>query len=123
MRTFGLLIVLLCGLVVVCGASDSSRQSASQPAASSLTADWFNPSATVSHDFIRLPASDRADREYGGPDPERDGDVTCYTMHIFEMKREGPHSDVTVPDGQWTCQRASKYSVKKVEGMGQSPSR
>lgn len=124
MRTFSLLIVLLGGLVLVCSASDSARQSAAQPAAArSLSADWFNPSAIAQDDIIRPPASDRADREYRGFDAERDGDVTCYTMHIFGMKRESPHSDVTVPDGQWTCRRASKYSVRKVEEPDQTPSR
>jgi len=130
MRTFGLLIVLLCGLVLVCGASDSARQSASLAAAvNPYSADWFNPSAIGRYDFVKLPPSDQSDwvyrgvNPYRGFNPERDGDTTCYTMHIFGMKRESPHSDVTVPDGQWTCRRASKYSVKKVEELNQTPSR
>jgi hypothetical protein len=122
MRNSGLLVVLLCGLVSVCGASDPLRQSSSPAAANSFSSDWFAPSTIASHDFIKLPASDRADREDRGFGSERDGDVTCYTMHIFGMKRENPHSDVTLPDGQWTCRRASKYGVKKVEEPGQVPS-
>ena len=122
MRISGLLVVLLG--VSVCAASDSARQSASAAATTNpFSSDWFDPSAIARHDFIRLPASDRADRESCGLDSERDGDVTCYTMHIFGMKRESPDSDITLPDGQWTCQRASKYSVKIVEEPGKAPPR
>jgi hypothetical protein len=124
MRTSGLLVVLLCGLVSVCGASDSARQSSAPAAAANpFSPDWFDTSAVGRYDFVKLPATDRSDREYRRFDPARDGDVTCYTMHIFGMKRESPRSDVTEPDGQWTCQRASKYSVKKVEEPGKAPLR
>ena len=122
MRTRGLLILLLCGLVSVCGASDSARQSASQPAsANSLSADWFTPSATVPHDSIKLP-SNLADRESRGFDSERDGDVTCYTIQNFLVKRK-PYSDVTEPYGYSTCLPSSKYSVRKVEEPGQASQR
>jgi len=119
MRTSGLLILLLCGLVSVCLASDSAWQNAS-PAAelNPYSADWFNPSAIGRYDFVKLPANDDGESVYRGFNQKRDADVTCYTMHIFGMKRESPRSDVTLPDGQWTCQRASKYSVKTVEELG-----
>jgi hypothetical protein len=39
------------------------------------------------------------------------------------MKRQSPDSDVTEPDGQWTCRRASKYSMKTVEEPGKIRSR
>jgi hypothetical protein len=123
MRTSSFLVILLCALVPVCGASDSARQSASpQAAVNSFNSDWFDPAAIAQHDFIKLPASDRGDREYRGFNSERDGDVTCYTIQNFLVKRE-PHSDVTVPSGYSTCLPASKYSVKKVEEPGQAPSR
>ena len=122
MRTSALLfVVLLCGLVSVCGASDSARQGLSTTASvNSLSSDRVDSSAIAFHDFIQVPASDRADRGFGS---ERDANVTCYTMHIFEMKRVGSRSDVTVPDGQWTCRRASKYGVKAVEELGGGSSR
>jgi hypothetical protein len=121
MRTSGLLVVLLCGLASLCGASELRRQSSSPIAvANAFGSGWFDPSAIAGY---KLPASDRANGDDRSFDSERDGDVTCYTMHIFEMKREGAHSDVTVPDGQWTCRRASKYSVKKIEDLDGGPSR
>ena len=46
MRTFNLLIVLLCGMVSVCAAGDAVRQnSSSQPAENSFTSDLISPSA------------------------------------------------------------------------------
>jgi hypothetical protein len=120
MRPSGFLFVLLCGLVSVCAASDSARQGSPVAPANAFNSDRFDSSLIASHDFIQVPASDRVDRGFGS---ERDGDVTCYTMHIFEMKRESPRSDVTVPDGQWTCRRASKYGVKAVEELDEGPSR
>jgi len=70
-----------------------------------------------------LPEPDREDWVYRGFNRERDGDVFCWKMHIFEVRRESPHSDVTVPHAQWTCQRASKYSVKTAEEPAKVPSR
>ena len=123
MRLFGLLFLLLCGLVSVCAASDSVRQSSSpQAPVNSFSSDWFDPSAIAHHDFIKLPASDGADRNYRGFNSERDGDVTCYTIQNFLVKRE-PHSDVTEPYGYSTCLPASKYSVKIVEEPGKAPPR
>ena len=127
MRTSGLLfvvllcVVLLCGLVAVGGASDSARQSLSTTASvNSFSSDQVESSAIAFHDSIQVPASDRVDRGFGS---ERDGDLTCYTIHIYGMKRASRRSDVTVPDGQWTCRRASKYGVKAVEELGDGPSR
>jgi hypothetical protein len=121
MRISGLLVVLFCGLVSVCGASDAARQSSSsQTAASSFNSDVFNASGIVRPDFAGLAASDRADRRRF--DPARDGDVTCYTIDSYLVKRQSRDSDVTEPVGHSTCQRASKYSVKKVEESGKDPS-
>ncbi|HXM23982.1 MAG TPA: hypothetical protein VN948_22185 [Terriglobales bacterium] len=113
MRIFGLLVFLLCGLVSVCAASDPLRQSSSPPAAAnSFDSDLFNGSS----------ASDRADRDHRRFDPARDGDLTCYTIESYLVKRQSPNSDVTEPAGHSTCQRASKYSVKKAEESGKAPS-
>jgi len=119
-----LLVILMWGLVSVCEASDSARQSSPSPAAAnSSSADWFNPSAIAGYDSINLPSTDRPDRQYRGFDSASDGDVFCLKMHVFEMKRESPHSDVVEPDGQSTCQPASKYSVKMAEEPTKAPSR
>lgn len=124
MRISALLAILLWGLASVCGASDSARQGSSpSTAASPLSADWFSPYTVPRYDFVKLPAPDRSDWVYRGFNPERGGDVFCLKMHIFEVKRESPHSDVTVPQAQWTCQPASKYSLKTTDEPAQAPSR
>ena len=123
MRIPCLLVILLWGLVSVCEASDSARQLSSASGTGNSSADRFNPSAITGYDLISLPATDRPDREYRGFDPARGGDVFCLKMHVFEMKRESPHSDVVEPDGQSTCQAASKYSMKVVEEPAKAPSR
>jgi hypothetical protein len=124
MRISGLLLILLCGLVPVCGARDAARQSSSpQSAANSFNSDLISPSAIAHQDFVQVPASDRADRDHRRSESARDGDVTCYTIESYLVKRESPHSDVTEPAGHSTCLPASKYGVKKVEEPGRAPSR
>ena len=120
MRISCLLVLLLWGLVSVCEANDSARLSSATP---NSGADRFNPSAIAGNDLISLPATDRPDRNYRGFDSARAGDVFCLKMHVFEMKRESPHSDVVEPDGQSTCQAASRYSMKMVEEPARGPSR
>src|SRR5277367_4969734 len=107
MRIVSLLVVLLCGLVSVCGASDPLRQSSSSPAAATSNSVLFNDGAgIVRPDFSGLAVSDRADR-----DSARDGDLTCYTIASYRVKRQSRDSEVTEPVGYSTCQRASKYGV------------
>jgi hypothetical protein len=123
MRIFSLLMVLLCGPALLCRASAGEPQSSSSDAAvSSQNSDWFDTSAVAHHDFLKPSASDRTDQDYQRLDAERDGDANCYTMHVLGMKRDSPHSDVTEPSGDWTCQRASKYGVKMVEAPDKAPS-
>jgi hypothetical protein len=122
MRISGLLLVLLCGLASVCGANDSMRQSSSsQTAVNSFSSGLFSNSGIVRPDL--LAASDRADRDFARSDAERDGNVTCYTIENFQVKRESSHSDVVEPAGYSTCLSASKYSVKKAEELGKARSR
>ena len=122
MRLFGLLFLLLCGLVSVCAAADSARLSSSYPlAANPFSADVL-PTAAISRHLSQVPPSDRADWDYSLPDSAREGNVMCFTMHTFLVKREGPHSDVVDPVGQSTCLSGSKYSVKKAEEPGKAPS-
>ena len=124
MRISGLLAILLCGLVSVCAASDATRQgSSSQTAVNSFNSDFVSPSAIARQDFIQVWPSDRADQHYAAPESARDGDVTCFTMHTFLVKRESPHSDVTEPAGESTCLSGPRYSVRKVEESGKAPSR
>ncbi len=122
MRISCLLVILLWGLVSVCEASDSVRQLSSTSATASSRSDGFNPSAVAANDLISLPAMDRPDQQYRGFDSARSGDVFCWKMHVFEMKRENPHSDVVEPDGQSTCQAASKYGMKVVGEPAKAPS-
>jgi hypothetical protein len=112
MRILGLL-VLLCG---VCAAGDSARQSSSpQAAVTSFNSD-------ISSSGIVRPFS-LASGDRSRADSERDGDLTCFTMHTFLVKRESPHSDVTEPAGQSTCLAGSRYNVRKVEESGKAPAR
>ena len=122
MRIPGLL-VLLFALVSVCGARDSGQSPSSPTAANSFNSDWFNASGIVRPDLASVASGDRADRDPSRSDSARDGDVTCFTMHTFLVKREGPHSDVTEPVGQSTCLSGSRYNVRKVEEPGKAPSR
>ena len=120
MRISGLLIVLLGGLVSVCGASDPLRQSSSpQTAANSFNSDLLSTSGILHPEFSGLAASDRGAGDYHSA---QNGDLTCYTIERFLMKRESPHSDVTELAGHSTCQRASKYSVKTVQEPDKTPS-
>jgi hypothetical protein len=112
MRILGLL-VLLCG---VCGASDSARQGGSTQAA----VNSFNSDGSASG--IVRPFSLASGDRYRA-DSERDGDLTCFTMHTFLVKRESPHSDVTEAAGQSTCLAGSRYNVRKVEESGKAPAR
>jgi hypothetical protein len=119
MRILSPLIVLLCVVVLVCKASAAEPQSSSsQPAVNSFNSDLISPSAIAQQDFVQVPA-DRRSRS----DAARDGDVTCFTMHAFLVKRESPHSDVTEPAGEATCLSGPRYSVRKVEEWGKAPSR
>jgi hypothetical protein len=113
MRILGLL-VLLCG---VCAAGDSVRQGSSPQAA----VNFFNSDASISG-IVRpsnLASGDRADRDRS----RTDGDVTCYTIQSYLVKRESPHSDAITPAGYSTCVPASKYGVKMVEESGKAPAR
>ncbi len=109
MRIFGLL-VLLCGLVAVCGAVDQTRQSASpQTAVAAFNADLERSAGIVRPDFSGL-----GDRDHRRVDSDRDGDVTCYTIESYLVKRQSRDSDVVEPAGHSTCLPSSKYGVKKV---------
>jgi hypothetical protein len=124
MRIFGFLVVLLCGLVSVCAASDPLRQSSSPPAVATSDSVLFNDGAgIVRPDFSGLAVNDRADRDDRSLDPARDEDLTCYTIESYRVKRRSRGSDVTEPVGYSTCQRASKYGVKKADELGKASSR
>jgi hypothetical protein len=115
MRISSLLLALLCGLASVCGALDQSRQNSSPRA----EVGSFNPELSATTGIIRptldLAPGDRLDRDGLRSNSERDGDLTCYTIDSYRVKRESRDSDITEPVGHSTCQRASKYSVKSAE--------
>jgi hypothetical protein len=123
MRISSLLVVLLCGLVSVCGASDPVRQSSSSssPTAATSNSVLFNDGAgIVRPDFSGLAVIDRADRDDRSLAAARDEDLTCYTIESYRVKRQSRDSDVTEPIGYSTCQRASKYGVKKADELGKA---
>ena len=120
MRISCLLVILLWVLVSVCEASGSARQLSSASETRNPSADRFDPSAVAGNDLISLPTTDW---EHRGFDSNRGGDVFCLKLHIFEMKRESPRTDVVEPDGQSTCQAASKYNMRAVEEPAKAPSR
>ena len=123
MRISGLLVVLLCGLVSICGASDLLRQNSTQAAVNSFNSDWVHTAGIVRPNAVNVAESDRGDRDQARSDSARDGGVTCYTIQNFLVKRASPHSDVTEWAGHSTCVPASRYSVKTVEEPGKAPSR
>jgi hypothetical protein len=103
---------------------DQPRQSSSpQAAVASFNSDLFDDaSGIVRPDFSGLAASDREDRDRRRFDPARDAHLTCYTMQSYLVKRQSPDSDVVAPAGHSTCQRASRYGVKKVDEPGKASS-
>jgi hypothetical protein len=124
MRNSSILAVLLCVLVSVCGASDQPRQfPSSQAAATSFDSNRFDSaSGIVRPDSSGLLTSDREDSNRRYFDPARDRDLTCYTVQSYLVKRQSPDSDAVEPVGYSTCQRASRYSVKKTEEPTKTPS-
>ena len=126
MRISGLLVVLL--FISVCGASDSAKRSSSPEAAvNPASSDWLDASEIVASGIVRpdslnLTASDRTDRDRRS-DSARDGDVTCYTIQNFLVKRESAHSDAVTPVGYSTCVPAAKYGVKVVGEPGKASTR
>jgi hypothetical protein len=132
MRISGLLVVLL--FISICGASDSVKRSSSPEAAvNPVSSDWLNGSGVMASgivasgivrpDSLNLTASDRTDQNTRGSDLARDGDVTCYTIQNFLVKRESPHSDAVAPVGYSTCVPAAKYGMKVVEEPAKDSSR
>jgi hypothetical protein len=62
-------------------------------------------------------AWERRHREFA-----RDENVTCYTVQSYLVKRQSGDYDAVEPAGYSTCQRASKYGVKKAVESGKAPS-
>jgi hypothetical protein len=117
MRISGVLVALVCGLISVGAAIEQPQQSASSQMVASSNPERFDGAAGIGPDSS---ASDRADREYRRLDPSRDGDLTCYTMDSYLVKRQSADSDVVEPSGHSSCQRASKYGVKAAVGVAPS---
>jgi hypothetical protein len=113
MRISALVVVLLVGLVSVSVAGDGMRQNlSSQPALDSFNSGLLSPSSIAN-----------VDQPYSRSDSTRDGNVTCFTMHTFLVKRESPRSDLTEPAGEATCLSGPRYSVRKVEEPDKAPPR
>jgi hypothetical protein len=107
MRVTSLLAVLACGLVSLISASaQTTGAPPSKPNQVEAAVGIIRPP-----DFLDS-AEDSSDRDRHS-DSERD--KVCYMLRTYRMKRERPDSDVTERDGYSTCQRASKFGVKKAE--------
>jgi hypothetical protein len=107
---FLFLLALLCGLAGVCVAGDQARPSSSSR---------FDSAEGIVHPEDVALANDpaaleRLSRELAR-DRDRDDDVTCYTVQSYQVKRQSRDSDVVEPVGYSTCQRASKFGVKKAD--------
>ena len=113
MRAPFLLAGLLCGLVAACVAGDQTRQSSSSR--------FDSVAGIVRPNNVVLAMSDR-DGDGRRFDPARDGDVTCYTVQSYLVKRQSPDSDAVEPVGYSTCQRASRYGVKTTDVPDKAPS-
>jgi len=121
MRTsflFLFLLLLMCGLAGVCMAGDQARSSSSSR---------FDSAAGIVHPEDVALASDPAAVERlsrdRARDRDRDDDVTCYTVQSYRVKRQSRDSDMVEPAGYSTCQRASKFGVKKADEPDQASSR
>jgi len=115
MRISFLLAALLCGLVSLCVASDQPRQVSSSRSDSVY--------GIVHPDDLDQTSRDPAVRERLRRDAAEDDDVTCYTVQSYRVKRQSPDSDAVDAVGYSTCQRASKYGVKKADESGKATSR
>jgi hypothetical protein len=113
---FLFLLALVCGLAGVCVAGDQAQSS------SSLR---FDSSAGIVHPEDVALASDPAglERLHGESARDRDEDVTCYTVQSYRVKRQSRDSDVVEPTGYSTCQRASKFGVKRAGEPDKASSR
>ena len=116
MRTLFLFLpAVLLGLVAICVAGDQPRQTSSSRSE--------NAAGIVRPDDVRLTLSDPAVVERLRHEVAQDGDVTCYTVQSYRVKRQSPDSDVVEPAGYSTCLRASKYGVKKAVEPDKASSR
>jgi hypothetical protein len=112
MRIPFLVAVVLCGLVSLCVAGDQARQSSSSR---------FDSASGIVHPGDL--EQDSAVRERLRRELAEDGDVTCYTLQSYLVKRQSPDSDAVAPVGYSTCLAASKYGVKKAGQADKAASR
>lgn len=113
-----LLLAMLCGLAGVCVAGDQAQSSSSSR---------FDSAAGIVHPEDIALTSDPAALERLhhelARDRDRDDDVTCYTVQSYRVKRQSRDSDVVEAAGYSTCQRASKFGVKKAGEADKASSR
>jgi hypothetical protein len=112
MRVTSLLAVLACGTVSLITASAQTTKATSSKS-DPIEVGIIRP-ASVSDS-----ADDLADL---GRRFDSEQDKVCYMLRTYRMKRERPDSDATESAGSSTCQRASKFGVKKAEQPGKSSS-
>ena len=115
MRMALLLGAFFCGFGSLCVASDQPRQA---------TSSRFDSVSGIVHpDELGQALKDPAVRERLRREVADDGDVTCYTMQSYLVKRQSRHSDAVDAVGYSTCLAASKYGVKSTEEPGRAPAR
>jgi hypothetical protein len=115
MRISFLLASLLCGLASLCLASDQPRK---------VSPSRFDSVSGIVHpDDLGQALADRAVRERLRRDLAEDGDVTCYTVQSYLVKRQSRDPDAVEAVGYSTCQRASKYGVKRAGETDKAASR
>ena len=115
MRIPAVSAALVCGLVSLCVAGDQPRQASSSR--------FDRASGIVRPDDLSEGLRDPAVRERLRRELAEDGDVTCYTMQSYLVKRQSRHSDAVDAVGYSTCLAASKYGVKVTKDSEQVPTR
>jgi hypothetical protein len=114
MRVISPLAALACALILSCIASAQTKE-ASLPISNARDAELG-----IIRPLDSSSAPGNLDDSNHRFDSERD--KVCYMLRTYRMKRERPDSDATESAGSSTCQRASKFGVKKAEQSGKSSS-
>jgi len=115
MRIALLLAASLCGLVSPSVANDQPRQ---------VSSSRFDSVSGIVHPGdLSQGLTDPAVRERMRRELAEDGDVTCYTVQSYLVKRQSRHSDAVDAVGYYTCLAASKYGVKVTKESEQVPTR
>lgn len=125
MRIFCFLSACVLGMVSFGGAADQPLPvSSSKNSAAFSDADRLDNSfGIIRTEVATLPDNRPPDRGHRYLKTEDERNALCFTMRSYLMARESEDSDVTEMVGYSTCQRSSRYGVKKARESGAGPSR